>query len=105
MQEMVQRITESEQSKQGLIILQAWYGKLVSVQAETDEAGDRQDDSSVIDVTVPLQCQVKDSKLLLTDVSKVIVISSIIRLIIERTCVQSVYAQYNYALDSRQRFH
>ena len=30
---------------------------------------------------------------------------TIIRLIIERTCVQSVYAQDNYALDSRQRYY
>ena len=32
-------------------------------------------------------------------------IDDIIRLIIERTCVQSVYAQDNYVLDSQQRFY
>ena len=30
---------------------------------------------------------------------------TIIRLIIERTCIKSVYAQDNYTLDSRQRFY
>ena len=29
----------------------------------------------------------------------------ILRLIIDRTCVQSVYAKDNYELDSRQRFY
>ncbi|XP_072035255.1 LOW QUALITY PROTEIN: dnaJ homolog subfamily C member 11-like [Amphiura filiformis] len=69
MQEMVRRITETESSKQGLIIVQAWYGKLVSIQASTED-GANELDTNVIDVTIPLQCQVKDSKLLLTDVSK-----------------------------------
>ncbi len=70
MQEMVRRIVETESSKQGLVIVHAWYGKLVSIQASTED-GANQLDNNVIDVTVPLQCQVKESKLLLTDVSKV----------------------------------
>uniref|UniRef100_A0A3P8ZYA4 DnaJ homolog subfamily C member 11 n=2 Tax=Esox lucius TaxID=8010 RepID=A0A3P8ZYA4_ESOLU len=64
MQESVKRIIEGEESKMGLIILNAWYGKFV-----TDNSR-RQERAQVIDVTVPLQCLVKDSKLLLTEASK-----------------------------------
>uniref|UniRef100_A0A674PA05 DnaJ homolog subfamily C member 11 n=1 Tax=Takifugu rubripes TaxID=31033 RepID=A0A674PA05_TAKRU len=48
----------------GLIILNAWYGKFVS------ETSHKQEKAKVIDVTVPLQCLVKDSKLILTESSK-----------------------------------
>ena len=49
----------------GLIILNAWYGKFVTDNSQ------RQERAQVIDVTVPLQCLVKDSKLILTEASKV----------------------------------
>uniref|UniRef100_A0A3B3DRI3 DnaJ homolog subfamily C member 11 n=1 Tax=Oryzias melastigma TaxID=30732 RepID=A0A3B3DRI3_ORYME len=49
----------------GLIILNAWYGKFVS------DTSQKQEKARVIDVTVPLQCLVKDSKLILTEASKV----------------------------------
>lgn len=49
----------------GLIILNAWYGKFVS------DTSQKQEKAKVIDVTVPLQCLVKDSKLILTESSKV----------------------------------
>uniref|UniRef100_H2TTI5 DnaJ homolog subfamily C member 11 n=1 Tax=Takifugu rubripes TaxID=31033 RepID=H2TTI5_TAKRU len=58
------RIIEVEESKMGLIILNAWYGKFVS------ETSHKQEKAKVIDVTVPLQCLVKDSKLILTESSK-----------------------------------
>uniref|UniRef100_A0A8C9T3V6 DnaJ heat shock protein family (Hsp40) member C11 n=1 Tax=Scleropages formosus TaxID=113540 RepID=A0A8C9T3V6_SCLFO len=64
MQESVRRIIEAEESKMGLIILNAWYGKFVTNNR-------RQERAKVIDVTVPLQCLVKDSKLILTEASKV----------------------------------
>lgn len=51
----------------GLIILNAWYGKFVS------DTSQKQEKAKVIDVTVPLQCLVKDSKLILTESSKVCV--------------------------------
>uniref|UniRef100_A0A3Q1JUC8 Uncharacterized protein n=1 Tax=Anabas testudineus TaxID=64144 RepID=A0A3Q1JUC8_ANATE len=47
-----------------LIILNAWYGKFVS------DTSQKQEKAKVIDVTVPLQCLVKDSKLILTEASK-----------------------------------
>uniref|UniRef100_A0AAQ6AIH9 J domain-containing protein n=1 Tax=Amphiprion ocellaris TaxID=80972 RepID=A0AAQ6AIH9_AMPOC len=47
-----------------LIILNAWYGKFVS------DTSQKQEKAKVIDVTVPLQCLVKDSKLILTETSK-----------------------------------
>ncbi|RVE72465.1 hypothetical protein OJAV_G00040250 [Oryzias javanicus] len=65
MQESVRRIIEAEESKMGLIILNAWYGKFVS------DTSQKQEKARVIDVTVPLQCLVKDSKLILTEASKV----------------------------------
>lgn len=49
----------------GLIILNAWYGKFVMNPSQKPEQ------AKVIDVTVPLQCLVKDSKLILTEASKV----------------------------------
>uniref|UniRef100_A0A4W4EL50 DnaJ homolog subfamily C member 11 n=1 Tax=Electrophorus electricus TaxID=8005 RepID=A0A4W4EL50_ELEEL len=60
MQESVRRIIEAEESRMGLIIINAWYGKFV-----TDSSH-----KQVIDVTVPLQCLVKDSTLVLTEASK-----------------------------------
>ncbi|KAM9298849.1 dnaJ homolog subfamily C member 11 [Gastrophryne carolinensis] len=64
MQESVRRIIEAEESKMGLIILNAWYGKFVTDNSQRNER------VKVIDVTVPLQCLVKDSKLILTEASK-----------------------------------
>uniref|UniRef100_UPI00398F2C1F dnaJ homolog subfamily C member 11 isoform X1 n=3 Tax=Pristiophorus japonicus TaxID=55135 RepID=UPI00398F2C1F len=64
MQESVRRIIETEESKLGLIITNAWYGKFV-----TDNSG-RNERAKVIDVTVPLQCLVKESKLILTEACK-----------------------------------
>uniref|UniRef100_A0A8D0DE39 DnaJ (Hsp40) homolog, subfamily C, member 11a n=1 Tax=Sander lucioperca TaxID=283035 RepID=A0A8D0DE39_SANLU len=48
----------------GLIILNAWYGKFVTDNSRKHER------AKVIDVTVPLQCLVKDSKLILTEATK-----------------------------------
>uniref|UniRef100_A0AAY4CW26 J domain-containing protein n=1 Tax=Denticeps clupeoides TaxID=299321 RepID=A0AAY4CW26_9TELE len=64
MQESVRRIIEAEESKMGLIILNAWYGKFVMDSSRKNER------AKVIDVTVPLQCLVKDSKLILTEAAK-----------------------------------
>uniref|UniRef100_A0A8C7X1F4 DnaJ homolog subfamily C member 11 n=1 Tax=Oryzias sinensis TaxID=183150 RepID=A0A8C7X1F4_9TELE len=64
MQESVRRIIEAEESRMGLIILNAWYGKFVTDNSRKNER------AKVIDVTVPLQCLVKDSKLILTEASK-----------------------------------
>ncbi|XP_058848948.1 LOW QUALITY PROTEIN: dnaJ homolog subfamily C member 11-like [Acipenser ruthenus] len=64
MQESVRRVIEWEESRMGLIILNAWYGKFVT------DTSRKQEKAKVIDVTVPLQCLVKDSKLILTDACK-----------------------------------
>ena len=64
MQESVRRIIEVEESRMGLIIVNAWYGKFVNDKSKKSEK------VKVIDVTVPLQCLMKDSKLILTEASK-----------------------------------
>ncbi|XP_028663219.1 dnaJ homolog subfamily C member 11 [Erpetoichthys calabaricus] len=64
MQESVRRIIEAEEARMGLIIVNAWYGKFVTDNSKKHER------AKVIDVTVPLQCLVKDSKLILTEASK-----------------------------------
>ncbi|XP_042334690.1 dnaJ homolog subfamily C member 11 isoform X2 [Sceloporus undulatus] len=64
MQESVRRIIEAEEARMGLIVVNAWYGKFVNDQSKRNEK------VKVIDVTVPLQCLVKDSKLILTEASK-----------------------------------
>lgn len=65
MQETFSRIREQEEAKKGLIITQALYGKLVA-----NEQGPMTSSEEVIDVTIPLQCLVKDSKLILYESSK-----------------------------------
>ncbi|XP_071500871.1 dnaJ homolog subfamily C member 11-like [Diadema antillarum] len=67
MEDMMKRIVDFEESRNGLIIKEAWYGKLVSA----GDIGRSSAEGDFIDVKIPLQCQVKDSKLILTDVSKV----------------------------------
>ncbi|KAL6260832.1 dnaJ homolog subfamily C member 11 [Pogonomyrmex barbatus] len=70
MKETVSRIRAEEESKKGLIITKALYGRFVYPQQDrptTEEGGHRDE---VIDVTIPLQCLVKDSKLILHKASK-----------------------------------
>ncbi|XP_052760863.1 dnaJ homolog subfamily C member 11-like [Mya arenaria] len=58
MKETVERITEAEERKNGLIIITAVYGKLSSESPSDLQSAD------CIDVTVQLQALVKDSKLI-----------------------------------------
>ena len=69
MSEAYERSLATETDKGGLVIKEAWYGILKS---RTGIADRLINDGlpCVLDVTVPLQCLVKDSKLLLTDTSK-----------------------------------
>ncbi|KAG1671932.1 DnaJ subfamily C member 11 [Nymphon striatum] len=60
MQETVNRAREQEIARQGVIILQALYGKLVQ-----DTNSVPSSESEVIDVKIPLQCLVTNSKLIL----------------------------------------
>lgn len=66
MQETVERIITTEQAKQGLIILEAWYGKLFD-----KETVDGVTESKIVDVRIPLQCLVGDSKLIIRENTKV----------------------------------
>jgi len=62
MTESVAKVVREEEAKRGLIILRAIYGKFVSDEFE---------EGKCIDVTIPIQYQVKDSKLqILTEGSK-----------------------------------
>ena len=65
MKETVERVLSVERARQGLIIMEAWYGCLFSTQPRDPLAPPK-----VIDVTVPLQCAVMDSKLILRESSK-----------------------------------
>lgn len=66
------RIVADEEARRGLIITSAKYGRLISTlsTADIDSSGAGANDE-IIDVTIPLQCLVKDSKLILHDNSKV----------------------------------
>lgn len=64
MQETVSRKIEAEEAVGGLIIDEALYGELVAAADRPD------DDAAVINVTVPLQCLVKDSQLITSAYSK-----------------------------------
>jgi len=63
MQETYQRTYNQEEEKRGLLVIRALYGKLSS------ESGSQSMDEAV-EVTIPLQCLVKDSKLVLHESSK-----------------------------------
>lgn len=64
MKETHRRIIEEEESRKGLIITRAIYGRWLDLsQRDLTDA--------ITDVTIPLQCLVKDSKLILHDSSKV----------------------------------
>lgn len=65
MTETVERVISIEQSKHGLLILEATYGKIFDTQAE-----DELIQPKVVDVRIPLQCLVVDSKLILHESSK-----------------------------------
>ncbi|XP_038216750.1 dnaJ homolog subfamily C member 11 isoform X2 [Zerene cesonia] len=79
MRETYSRNRGDEEKKKGLVIIKALYGKLPSgaSQHETGEEGigdgaaeSPSAYSEVIDVTIPLQCLVKDSRLELLEASK-----------------------------------
>lgn len=60
------RIKTEENNKDGLIILQAVYGKLIT----DNNVRANEVNHEMIDVTIPVQCLVKDSKLLLHENTK-----------------------------------
>lgn len=64
MKETYRRIVEEEESRKGLLITRSFYGRWLDLsQRDLTDA--------ITDVTIPLQCLVKDSKLILHDASKV----------------------------------
>jgi DnaJ homolog subfamily C member 11 len=74
MQKLYQRVCGDEEKNNGLIIISAWYGHFAedfSSPTHVDEMGFLENDPNVIDVKIPVQCLVKDSKLILQAGSKV----------------------------------
>lgn len=69
------RIRSEEETKRGLVIVNAMYGRLAGTQTGTstanESANDLNGESEIIDVTVQLQVLVKDSRLFLHESSKV----------------------------------
>ncbi|XP_044266778.1 dnaJ homolog subfamily C member 11 [Tribolium madens] len=61
------RIRDEEENKKGLVIIKAIYGK---ISTDPNELGDHEVTNEIIDVTVPIQCTVKDSKLVLHENTK-----------------------------------
>lgn len=76
-QETYAKTVESETSTNGLLVLTALYGKASSIDQLIASAAPDFDFSNldpeleVIDVKIPIHCQVKESHLFLPDVSKV----------------------------------
>ena len=64
MKEAYRRIVEEEENRRGLIITKSVYGKWIDLS-------NRDLSDAFTDVTIPLQCLVKDSKLILHEASKV----------------------------------
>ncbi len=65
MKETFERVLSYERTRHGLIILEAWYGRLFDTQADDGLAPPK-----VIDVHVPIQCLVVDSKVILRENTK-----------------------------------
>jgi DnaJ family protein C protein 11 len=65
MKETYRRIVEEEENRKGLIITKSVYGRWLDLN-------NRDHSDTLTDVTIPLQCLVKDSKLILHDASKVL---------------------------------
>ncbi|CAK1554194.1 unnamed protein product [Leptosia nina] len=79
MRETYSRNRSDEEKKRGLVILKALYGKLPSGASSHETAAEEIGDgateppspySDVIDVTIPLQCLIRDSRLELLEASK-----------------------------------
>ncbi|CAH0402126.1 unnamed protein product [Chilo suppressalis] len=81
MRETYSRIRSDEEKRMGLVIIKAVYGKLPSGASSHEIAAEQTGDtatspespslySEVIDVTIPIQCLVKDSRLELLEASK-----------------------------------
>ncbi|XP_052746724.1 dnaJ homolog subfamily C member 11 [Bicyclus anynana] len=80
MRETYSRIRSEEEKKKGLVIIRAIYGKLPAGaeahEVSSEQTGDTGSPESplpyaeVIDVTVPVQCLIKDSRLELLEASK-----------------------------------
>jgi hypothetical protein len=64
MKETFRRNVEDEENKKGLIITKSIYGRWLDLSHR--DLGD-----AITDVTIPLQCLVRDSKLILQEASKV----------------------------------
>lgn len=63
MKETYRRIVEDEENRKGLIITKSIYGRWLDLSHR--DLGD-----AITDVTIPLQCLVRDSKLILHEASK-----------------------------------
>ncbi|XP_023330820.1 dnaJ homolog subfamily C member 11 isoform X2 [Eurytemora carolleeae] len=75
MAERYKRISKEEEDKGGLVILYAAYGLLATDGGELKPEfknidNNSEENSSFIDITVPLQCTVEDSRLILWEGSK-----------------------------------
>lgn len=75
MKAVYERIRREEEGRNGLIILNALYGKEADKVAKNNSTENQA--VEVIDVVIPLQCLVKNSQLTLHDSSKVCSISLI----------------------------
>jgi len=76
MAERYSRILKEEEEKGGLVIISALYGLLADEKGDlkpefsSDTAPDSSSSHSFIDITVPLQCNIEDSRLILWEGTK-----------------------------------
>lgn len=66
-----ERSRREEENRNGLIIVTAVYGKNADIVSKDASNATPEQLSEVIDVTIPLQCLVKNSQLILHESSKV----------------------------------
>ncbi|XP_063224504.1 dnaJ homolog subfamily C member 11 [Bacillus rossius redtenbacheri] len=68
------RVRADEEARRGLVVSAAWHGRMAVLLGLKEQAAGRRalqpGETEVVDVTVPLQCLVKDSRLELHDAPK-----------------------------------
>jgi hypothetical protein len=93
MKETYRRNVEDEENRKGLIITKSIYGRWLDLSHR--DLGD-----AITDVTIPLQCLVRDSKLILQEASKVGILQDLFqeRVFFSTSCLSYFSASFQVSM-------
>jgi hypothetical protein len=93
MKETYRRNVEDEENRKGLIITKSIYGRWLDLSHR--DLGD-----AITDVTIPLQCLVRDSKLILQEASKVGILQDLFqeRVFFSTNCLSYFSASFQVSM-------